>query len=312
MNFLERRQREVRGQSVRVLHLSIMQSWFPRPPPSTVALASLAPCARGGFSILPVRRLRRTASEHRIWIGGRTGTLLNWVLDQENQHRAGSSVTYQGDRQAIPGRPARNPVPGTAVEIKSLSRDNVLEPGERFRRMLYPPTRMDSHPLSSNTVPGSKSIPYSRTKNTVPASKFVLRFGTELPGPEPLLTKVLQKRRLLRVRTPGERYRTLRQALPYCQAKHSVPSDKLYRTVQQGIPYSQTRNTVPCDKTWRTLRQSWCAIFLQKVRKASAGGSCILYVFLVKCSYVVWERGSRDWLRAGSKTSGSSSSREGL
>jgi len=136
--------------------MGIMRSWFPRPPPSTVALAGLAPRAQAP----------KEASEHRIWIGGRTDTLLNWVLHQENQHRAGSSVTYQGDRQAIPGRPAGNPVPGTAVEIKSLSRDNVLEAGERLRRLPYPPTRTDSHPLS--LIPYRAANLYRTLKQKIP------------------------------------------------------------------------------------------------------------------------------------------------
>jgi hypothetical protein len=80
---------------------------------------------------------------------------------------------------------------------------------------------------------------------------------------------------------PANRYRTLRQKIPYSPTKNTVLSDKFApplgadlpgsesrfdkspanaaiisrKSIRRAIPYSPTRNTVLSDKEYRTLRQ---------------------------------------------------------
>src|SRR5215212_6991860 len=70
-------------------------------------------------------------------------------------------------------------------------------------------------PVSLNTVPADKSIPYSPTKNTVLSHKL---------------------------------YRTLRQGIPYPPTRNTVLPDKEYRTPRQGIPYSAAKHSVLSNK----------------------------------------------------------------
>src|SRR5215213_1850753 len=84
------------------LDVTIMRSWFPKPPPATAALTGLAPCARGGLKILSVLGLPRTARRVLSRDQEAFCTTDCLVLLQEKQHRVVSGATYRGARQALP------------------------------------------------------------------------------------------------------------------------------------------------------------------------------------------------------------------
>jgi hypothetical protein len=159
----------------------------------------------------------------------------------------------------------------TAVEIEGFPKDIALG-GRRASPKNTVPSDQNGFPARCPLIPYRpanryrtlrQGIPYSPTRNTVLSDKKYrtlrqkipysptnspLLLGPTYPAPRAVLTKVLQMRRLSRVRAPGGQYRTLRQGIPYSPTRNTVLSDKKYRTLRQGIPYSPTKNTVLSDK----------------------------------------------------------------
>jgi hypothetical protein len=127
-------------------------------------------------------------------------------------------------------------------------------------------------PVPSNTVLSDKEYRTLRQKIPYPPTNLPLLLGPVYPAPRTILTKVLQKRRLSRVRAPEGQYRTLRQGIPYSPTRNTVLSDKEYRTLRQGIPYSPTRNTVLSDKEYRTVQQNIAYPPTNSVRDVPAKG----------------------------------------
>ena len=159
------------------------------------------------------------------------------------------------------------------------------------------PIVLSSPLMAAFTVPPNKNkaeirrhrIPYSltRTYRTV-RQMLVPSGGSRVLRRELHLQNTCKSLNFYVIWCPAEIYSTLRQALPYSPTNLTVPCYKAYRTLRQGIPYSPTSLTVLLRKTYRTPQQKQSAMYLQNWGNTSAGVLSVLYVFIVKCSYVVW------------------------
>ncbi len=203
-----------------------MRSWFPRTPSSCRAPPGLAACARGGFSILPVRRLPSYCP------------------------RTGDDVLYsKTSAPPIPYPPTRAPAlpiivlrSCVAALERKLPAKSALSSVQRVTAFTVPSgkKRAKNRP-PPDTVLSRKNIPYRPTNSCSPTFR---RFhGGSLVYNIPA--------------NRGFSYRLASAGgIPYSPTSFTVPGYKLYRTAPQALPYRPARDTVLSGKLYRTRPQN--------------------------------------------------------